>query len=121
LLKKHLKKIEQQLEEQQTMLNQIRDALIQLINIQKKVLISDFRRAPTTNPQIPEPLSQTLEALKTFGAPATAFEISKITGRGRSRESECLNHLYHLGYVEKVKDGKTVRFKPKTLVNNHSH
>ena len=45
----------------------------------------------------------TVDALKTFSAPATAEEIALVTGRARAVESAHLNELFRMGLARKEK------------------
>jgi hypothetical protein len=49
---------------------------------------------------------KTLEVLKTFRVPATAEDISKVTGRTRANESMHLNQLFRRNNVLKGRSGR---------------
>lgn len=48
----------------------------------------------------------TYNAVKTFNGPASAEQISAVTGRVRAVESMHLNELFRMGFIEKEKQGR---------------
>lgn len=48
-------------------------------------------------------LQTTIKALKAFTEPATAEQISAVTGRARAMESMYLNELFRMGLITKEK------------------
>lgn len=56
-----------------------------------------------------EQLIPTIKALLSSDG-ASAVTISEITKRSRSRENQHLNKLVELGYVQKIREGREVKF-----------
>jgi DNA-binding transcriptional ArsR family regulator len=61
-------------------------------------------------------IQTTYNALKTFNGPASAEQISEVTGRARAVESMHLNELWRMGLVEKEKQGRKRVFTLKMRV-----
>jgi len=61
-------------------------------------------------------IQATYNALKTFNGPASAEQISEVTGRARAVESMHLNELFRMGLVEKEKQGRKRLFTLKMRV-----
>ncbi len=61
----------------------------------------------------------TINALTNLG-PATASQVSRVTGRSRAFESKNLNDLYAMGLVDKSSQGKLKIFNTKQ-VNQEIH
>ena len=57
-----------------------------------------------------EHLIPTIKALLTSKTGGSAQSIAAITKRSRSRENQHLNRLVELGYVQKKREGREVRF-----------
>jgi len=60
--------------------------------------------------KLPDSLRQSMFAMDRLKE-ASAFEVSKVTGRSRSVESFHLNQLERMGYLEKFRKGKKIYFK----------
>jgi DNA-binding transcriptional ArsR family regulator len=58
-------------------------------------------------------IQTTYNALKTFNVPASAEQISEVTGRARAVESMHLNELFRMGLAEKEKQGRKRVFSVK--------
>lgn len=58
-------------------------------------------------------IQATYNALKTFNDPASAEQISVVTGRARAVESMYLNELFRMGLAEKEKRGRKRVFSLK--------
>lgn len=58
-------------------------------------------------------LQTTIKALKGFTGPATAEQISAVTGRARAMESMYLNELFRMGLVTKEKRSRARIFMLK--------
>jgi DNA-binding transcriptional ArsR family regulator len=58
-------------------------------------------------------IQATYNALKTFNGPASAEQISAVTGRARAVESMHLNELWRMGFVEKERQGRKCFFRVK--------
>lgn len=56
-------------------------------------------------------LRETLLALMKVDAPASAWEISDLTGKARAVESSNLNELVRLGYVKKLRRFEKIKHK----------
>lgn len=57
-----------------------------------------------------EHLIPTIKALLTSKSGGSAQNIAAITKRSRSRENQHLNRLVELGYVQKKREGREIRF-----------
>ncbi len=68
---------------------------------------------PQVHVQVSSRFLPTLNALNAIGRPATATEVSQITGRSRAHESLNLNDLWARGLVTKEKQQKKQVFKVK--------
>ncbi|MFW9930682.1 MAG: winged helix-turn-helix domain-containing protein, partial [Candidatus Thorarchaeota archaeon] len=56
-------------------------------------------------------LIPTIRALFLLKDGGTAEDIADITGRSRSRENQHLNKLSELNYIEKIREGREIKFK----------
>jgi DNA-binding transcriptional ArsR family regulator len=61
---------------------------------------------------LPDHLRTTARSLYDLGV-GNAEDVSKITGKERAVESNYLNQLERMGYVEKLRKGRKVYFKIK--------
>jgi predicted transcriptional regulator len=57
-----------------------------------------------------EQLIPTIKALLSSQNGGSAQDIAEITKRSRSRENQHLNRLVELGYVQKKREGREIRF-----------
>ncbi len=62
---------------------------------------------------IDENLIPTIRALFVLSKGGNAEEIAAITGRSRTRENQHLNKLTDLKYVEKVREGREIKYRVK--------
>ncbi len=60
--------------------------------------------------KLPDSLRQSMFAMDKLRE-ASAFEVSKVTGRSRSVESFHLNQLERMGYLVKFRKGKKIFFR----------
>ncbi|MBS7633812.1 helix-turn-helix transcriptional regulator [Candidatus Bathyarchaeota archaeon] len=92
--------------------------------IQRKLDIIDVRistlsqevkapRGPVQPVYLSVGIQTTVNALKTFRGPATAEQISAVTGRARAVESMHLNELFRMGLARKEKRSRTAFFSLK--------
>lgn len=87
----------------------LEEALIRLERIEKKV---DRILGPARAIMLPSHLRFTMIAVNELGE-ATTLQVAEKTGRSRGTESENLNQLVRMGYLEKWKVGRTAYFSPK--------
>lgn len=69
---------------------------------------------PGTFASLPEHLRRTMQAIVTLGE-ATAFQVSRKTGRSRAAESDYLNQLVDRGFLKKVRRGREIVFQVFSL------
>ena len=62
---------------------------------------------------IDENLIPTIRALFVLSKGGNAEEIAAITGRSRTRENQHLNKLTDLKYVEKIREGREIKYRVK--------
>jgi DNA-binding transcriptional ArsR family regulator len=60
---------------------------------------------------VDENLIPTIRALFVLQNGGTAEQIASKTGRSRTRENQHLNKLTQLNYVEKIREGREIKFK----------
>ena len=63
--------------------------------------------------ELPNHLRETMLAVIALDREVTATDVSRRTGKARATESNVLNQLVRLTYLEKRKKGRTAYFSPK--------
>lgn len=89
-------------------------AALRSIGIESRTVVPRKNFVPGTFASLPEHLRRTMQAIVTLGE-ATAFQVSKKTGRSRAAESDYLNQLVDRGFLKKVRKGREIVFQVFSL------